>query len=137
MLILRDPTDLSRVDDLSLRSLLTQRFAERCDGAVDDYDPDSLGEFVLVEGKDTLAHLEAETDAWIVSSPFSALRYGDPGFLPLFEVLEEHPTCFEMVFVLNGDAGLTLLIPKQPEMDRELLQFCRYFAEPAPEILAA
>jgi hypothetical protein len=132
MLILRNHADLSRVDDLSLRSLLTQRFAERCAGAIDDYDPDILGDFVLVEAKDTVARLEAETDAWIGSSPFSALRYGDPGFLPLFEVLEEHPTCFEMVFVLNGDAGLTLLIPKQSAMDGELLQICRAYPEPAP-----
>ena len=132
MLILRDPNDVRLVDDFSLRSLLTQRFIERCEGAIGDYDPDILGDFVLVEAGDTVLDIEAETEAWIVSSPFSDLRYGDPGFLPLFELLEEHPTCFEMVFVLNGDAGVTLLIPKQSVIDGELLQFCREYAEPAP-----
>ncbi len=137
MLILSDPGDLYRIKEDSIRQLLTQRFMEMMEGVIEDYDPDVNGVFVLIEKGDTVTSIESNSEAWICSSPFNKVRYGEPGFVPAFEVLEEHPSCYEMVFVVGGDYGVILIIPKNEEIDGELIQFCHEYATPAPESLAA
>jgi hypothetical protein len=138
MLILRNPAETSSIADPDIRSLVEQRFIDlRQDNDEDydeDYDWEVMGYFVLVEPGDTVAAIEEQTEAWICSSPYSAVRYGEPGFTPCYELLEEHPCCYEMIFVpSDGDFGITLFIPKQPDVDAELLQFCQEYAVPAPE----
>ena len=137
MIILSDPGVLYRIKDDSIRQLLSQRFIEITEGVIDDYDPDVNGVFVLIENGDTVASIESNSEAWICSSPFNKVCYGEPGFVPAFELLEEHPSCYEMVFVVGGDYGVVLIIPKDEEIDAELIQFCADYATPAPESLAA
>lgn len=144
MRILRDPAEVPDIAHPDIRALVQQRFVDNAgfmdnavftDGALEeDYEPDIPGYFVLVEAGDSVAALEAQTEAWIFSSPFSKARYGDPGFTPCFEVLEEHAGCYEMVFVPgDGDFGIGIFIPKQADIDKELLQFCREYAVPSPD----
>jgi hypothetical protein len=114
-----------------LRTLLTQRFIDICQD--ETYCADDHGEFFLLQPGDTVAAVEAAAGVWITCSGISAARYGDPGFVPCFEVLEEHLCCFELVFILNdGGCGIVLLIPKVAGMDAELMRFCREFATPYP-----
>jgi len=48
--------------------------------------------------------------------------FGDVGFTPCFEALEEHARCYEMVFILNDDGyGIDIFIPKVIGIDPELL----------------
>lgn len=63
MLILRDPADLRLVEDLSLRALLTQRFSDLSQGAIEDFDSEVMGYFVLIEAGDSLSDIEAQTEA--------------------------------------------------------------------------
>ena len=134
MRILRSPAETTSIADTDIRALVEQRFIDLCQDGEEDYDWEVMGYFVLVELGDTVAVIEEQTEAWICSSPFGALRYGDPGFTPCFELLEEHPCCFEMVFVpSDGDFGISLFIPKQSGIDSVLLQFCQAYAVPAPE----
>ncbi len=134
MRILRDPAETSSIANPEIRAVVQQRFIDLCQDSEEDYDDEVMGYFVLVEPGDTVAAIEEQTEAWICSSPFGALRYGDPGFTPCYELLEEHPSCFEMVFVpSDGDFGITLFIPKIDGIDPELLQFCHEYAVPAPE----
>ena len=130
MIVLRDPADVARVKDAAIAALLTQHFVEL---SIDvPYDPDIHGFLVGVEAGDTPEQLEQETGCWITSGLFSDAKYGEPGFVPSFEFLEELPFCFEMVFVLNdGGFGVLFAIPKTG-IDENLLRYCKEFSTPAP-----
>ena len=136
MLSLRDPADVTKVEDGSIRELLAQRFEEICQG--EDYDPDEMGYFVLIQAGDSIDAIEQGHGIWITRALFSDARFGDEDFAPCFECLEEHPTCYELVFILNdGGYGVVILIPKSAEIDPELLNFCQTYATPSPERLSA
>ena len=133
MLILRDPAHVDQIADLGIRALAVQRFREV---SVDEpYDPDVLGPFVVVEPGDTLETIEAATSCWMSSSLFDEnVRYGDDGYVPAFEFLEEHPACFEACFIFNdGGYGTLLFVSKAENMDPTLLRYCQEFATPADQ----
>ena len=131
MLVLRDPSLASSITDNDIRELVKQRFDEICDG--EDFDPDLHGLFFVVEPGDGVEALEEESGCPILRSYIGTARYGDPEFKPVFECLEEHDTCYEMVFVPgDGDFGIVIFIPKQEGIDPELLAMCAEYAEPAP-----
>lgn len=131
MLVLRDPSEAVVVNDPDLRALIEQRFEDICDG--EDFDPDLHGQFIVVEPGDSVEALEKESGCPILGSYIGNSRYGDPGFKPVFECLEEHDTCYEMVFVPGGgDFGIVIFIPKAEGIDSDLLAMCAEYAEPAP-----
>jgi len=131
MLILRDPESVVGVSDPDIRELVEQRFMDLC--AEEDYDPDINGYMIVVEPFDGVDALELESGCPILRSYTGSAHFGDPGFRPVFEVLEEHPSCYEMVFVpSDGDFGIVIFVPKQPGIDAELLAFCATYAEPRP-----
>ena len=131
MLILRDPDLTSSMADPDLRSLVDQRFQDIA--FEEPYDPDLNGYMIIVEPGDSVEALESETGCPILRSYIGDARYGDPGFKPVFECLEERETCYEMVFVPgDGDFGIVLFIPKQEGIDADLLAMCAEYAEPAP-----
>lgn len=131
MLVLRDPALISSITDPDLALLIEQRFEDICNG--EDFDPDIHGFFVVVEAGDSIPEIEAESGCPILRSPFGSTRYGDPSFKPCFECLEEHPCCYEMVFVPgDGDFGIAIFIPKADSIDPELLALCAEYADPAP-----
>ena len=48
------------------------------------------------------------------------------GFIPSFELIEEHENSYELVFILSDSGfGVTLFVPKLPVT--ELVRFCREF----------
>ena len=133
MLILRDPSMASSIANPDIRGLVEQRFAEICAG--EPYDYDSHGYTIVVEPGDSVAALEEESSCPILHNLFDDTRYGHPDFSPSFEALEEHPTCYEMVFILNDDGfGITIFIPKAKGIDADLLAMCAIYAEPAPAL---
>jgi len=130
MLILRDPSQLGQVENAYIRGLIAQRFQEI---TIDGYSCDDLGMFILAEPGDSIADLEKAGGVWISTGIFTDAKYGEPDFAPCFEVLEEHVGhCFEMVHILAGDYGVCTVIPDQPDINSELLRFCREYAEPVP-----
>ena len=130
---LHSPGDLAGITDTSLSSVIRQRFTELA--AYDDYRFDELAEFWLVEPGDTVARLEAATQAPIARGWFSDARYPDPDFSPAWEVLEAHPTCYEMVFITNDAGyGIVLWIPRYGT-DATLLAMCQRYATPAPPLV--
>lgn len=127
---LHTPADATRIADEAMRCVILQRFAELA--GIEEYTFDELAEFWLVEKGDTVEALEAVTQVPIVRDWFSEARYPDPDFGPSWEVLEAHPTCFEMVFVTNDAGyGVVLWIPKE-STDPVLLAMCHQYATPAP-----
>ena len=52
---------------------------------------------------------------------------------PLWEFIEEHPTCYEFVIVMSDDGfGAEVFIPKTG-MDGDLLSLCQQHAIPVKE----
>lgn len=133
MLIFRDPDEVSTIADQSIRELVSQRFLDIA--ADDEYDDEIHGYFIVLEAGDSVAALEAESGCPILRNHRGTIRYGEPGYIPCFEMIEEHATCFEMVFVLNdGGNGIVIFIPKDSGIDPELMLLCQTYAVPAPEL---
>ena len=118
---LHTPDDLAGIADEALCRVIRQRFAELA--AYDDYTLDELAEFWLVEPGDTVETLEAATQLPIAHGWCSDARYPDPDFAPAWEVLEAHPSGYEMVFVTNDSGyGVVFWIPTV-DADRKLSHF--------------
>lgn len=118
MLILSDPASIAGLGDAELRRLLQQRVDAL--QAFDDYDLADLVTFIVVEPADSLQDLDAQLG-------FSAL--GTP-----FELLEEHPGYYEMVFVVSDDGfGIEVFVPKHPGIDSKLLARCIAHTPPSQE----
>ena len=131
MLVLRDPSVASSIADNDIRELVEQRFEDICAG--EEYEADLHGFMIVVEAGDSVDVLEKESGCPILRSYIGNARFGDPEFKPVFECLDEHDTCYEMVFVPgDGDFGIVIVIPKQECIDPELLAMCAEYAEPAP-----
>ena len=133
MLIFRNPTLASTIADPDLRSLIEQRFIDMC--AEDDgeapYDSDL--QVIVVEPGDSVQALEAESGCPILRNLCNDIRFGEPGFTPCFELLEEHAGFYELVYVLgDGDSGINIIIPKSEGIDADLLAMCAEYALPAP-----
>ena len=125
MLVINDSSSLSRVNDPDVRDLIRRR--------IDEYGSDAgLATFVVVEPGDPLGALDARLGFSILSNRFDGTRYGDPGFSPSFELAEEHPGCYELVFVLaDAGDGVLVFIPKGDGVDGRLLSLCAEYAAPA------
>lgn len=133
MRVLRDPALAACILDPGLRQLVQQRFIDLCAG--EDYESDVHGYLIVVEPGDRVAALEEESGCPILRNLVGTARFGEAEFSPCFEVLEEHPSCYEMVFVpSDGDFGIVIFIPKREGIDAELLAMCAQYAVPAPEL---
>ena len=131
MLILRDPESVSHITDPDIRTLAEQRFNDMCDG--EEYDPDVNGYLIVVEVGDSVETLESETGCPFLHNLCNSIRYGEPGFSPVFEVLEDYGTFYELVFIPGGgDFGVVIFIPKQDGIDADLLAMCEEYAVPSP-----
>jgi hypothetical protein len=130
MQILYDPSDAASIADQELRHLVEKTIAALGEDYL--YDPDVLGNFLIVQPGDSLAIINGQLGFDILANKWTGIRFGTPGFTPSFEILEEHPSCYEMVFVLGDDGyGIELFIPKVPGIDPDLLAMCMQYAVPA------
>lgn len=124
MMTLREPADAARVEDAAIKALIIRRFEELHSP---DYEWAELGYFVVVEPHDTIGQLEDAHHIAITTGYCCTVNYGQPGFIPSFELIEEHETSYELVFILSDSGfGVTLWLPKLPVT--ELVRFCREFA---------
>ena len=125
MLVINDSSSLSRLPDSDVRDLIRRR--------MDEYGSDAdLATFIVVEAGDPLGVRDAQLGFPLLTNRFDGTRHGHPDFTPSFEVLEEHQSCFEMVFVLAdyGD-GVIVLVPKGGGADPRLLSLCAEYAVPS------
>jgi hypothetical protein len=138
MQILRDEEDFACAldswpdHDQDLVQLLQSRLAFYA-----DHEEPLAGLFklILVEPGDTLASLDSEFGGALLINHFSGRRYGDPGFKPAFEVLEESPGFYAMLFCEgDGGFGIEVIVPKSTDIDTRLLNLCAQFATLAPPL---
>lgn len=102
---------------------------------VSEYDDAETTEYlavIAVEPGDTLQGLDLALDHQLLANLYSGKRYGENGFAPCFETLEEHESFYEMLFIQSDDGfGLSVIVPKRPDIDAELLSLCFRYASPA------
>ena len=133
MLVLRSPASSRLIADPEVRKLVDLRFAQVFAG--EEYDPDRHGYLIVVEPGDRAEELESESGCPLLRDLFGEVRFGDPDFTPAAEAINEHASCYELVFVLNDDGyGIEILVPKADGVDPELLAMCAQFAVPAPDL---
>jgi hypothetical protein len=132
MIVLRDPSATKEIEAGELRTLLDRRFAYLTEE--EPYDPAVMAYFVVIEAGDAIAAITEQIGFDILRNRFDETRFDHPGFHRSFELLEEHRTCFEILFVLSDDGfGVDVFVPKHPGVDHDLLAMCAIFAVPAHE----
>ena len=127
MIVLRSPADVAAIKHPGIHWLIRERLAEmKLDEPFDQF-----GELILVEAGDNPAAVESSSGCWITTGLFGYENFGSPDFMPSFEWLEHHPEaeCWEMLFVMSDDGfGTVLFVPDSPDIDPDLLAFCRQYA---------
>ena len=133
MQVLRDRDATAQLGDPLLRSLILQRIdalTEECPECA----LDQLGRFVIVEPGDQPEALAGQLGFHPLTNRWDGTPFGQPGFVPSWELAEEHGAWYELVFVLGDDGfGLEVFVPKAPGVDPELLALCAAYAVPAAE----
>jgi hypothetical protein len=120
--------------DQALCQLLAKRLAFYAE--YEDLELSALFKLILIEPGDTLADLDVEFNGAFLINHFSGRRYGDPGFKPAFEVLEEYPGFYAMLFCEgDGGFGIEVIVPKSTDIDPRLLSLCSQFATLAPPLM--
>lgn len=117
LLLIASNASVREIEDVSIQSFVRARTR---DMALDEpYDPDLYGPVIVLEPGDTANQL-AE------AAGFDVLTQEVP-----FEVLDDHPSCYELVIVPgDGDFGIVIYIPKLEGVCPELLAFCQAHATP-------
>jgi len=123
MQILRHSSDVlafaENHSDPCITALIQQRMQEL---EAEDTTMEELVVFVILESGDGIEHLQTQMDMHVMTTA---------GY-PLWEVIEEHATCYELVFVLSSSGyGALVFVPKQgPTAD--ILDLCREHAYRSP-----
>ena len=95
-----------------------------------EYEGDESVTVFLIEPSDTLATVDVAMDHQFLVNAYSGKRYGDDGFAPGFETLQAYQTFYEMFFIEGGgELGISVVIPRQPDIDPSLLAMCAQHAK--------
>ena len=117
MQILRDAHEVSTFIQLKPESEISILIQRRLDELLSEGDTtmEELVFFVIPESRDTVIDLETTLG--------SSIRTTEGH--PLWEVIEAHNTCYEMVFVLSSSGYGTLVFVPYTDAHPELLTLCR------------
>ena len=99
--------------------LVVQRMAELTDEGTSMED---LVVFVILEAGNGIEQLQDQLDMCVMT---------DLG-TPLWEVIEEHATCYELVFVLSSSGYGTLVFAPKAEAAPDILALCQQHAYRSP-----
>ena len=131
MRVIRDANEANSLPP-DLQALVHQRIALLSED--EPYDPAVHGYFIVVDEGDELPALDKQLGFPILSNRFDGCMFGEEGFTPCHEVLEEHASYYEMVFVLSDDGyGVEVFIPKSPAIDPRLTAMCQHYVIKAQE----
>ena len=120
MLILKSPSSFESITDHDILKLVKMQHSQLGDEMFDSV--------IIIEAGDSISDIEQEIGFSILTNLFDDVRYPDPDFVPCFEVLEDHGTFYEMLFIFgDGDDAIEIFIPKHG-VDNELLAMCSQYA---------
>ena len=121
MLILKSPSSFDFITDPDILRLVKLRHSQLGD--------EMFGSLIIVEIGDTVEDIEKEIGFSILTNLFDDVRYPDPDFVPCFEVLEDHGTFYEILFIFgDGDDGTVEIFIPKVGVDPLLLAMCSQFA---------
>jgi len=123
MHILRHPDEVlaffQNYSDPCITALIQQRLEELTDECTS---MEELVVFVILESGDGIEQLQSQMDMRVMS---------DQGG-PLWEVIEEHATCYELVFVLSSSGYGALVFAPKAEAAPDILALCQEHAHRSP-----
>ena len=107
-----------------LRQLITGYVDRLSDG--EGFELGNLVHFVVMHRDDTVVELEAALGFSVMTNRSNGCRYGDPDFLPSWELIEAHRYWYEMVYVLADDGfGFVVFVDKNA--DAQLIQMLQQY----------
>lgn len=132
--MLRAPDQAIAVEQADVRAIALTRIEALA--AEDMLDGDTPSSVIVIQQGDTAEALGRELGFGVMTGRHGGPRFPEEGYCPTFEVIEEHATLFEVVFVFGdyGD-GAIVLVPKEEGIDPDLLALCSRHAIPAKEAL--
>lgn len=110
-----------------ITALIQQRMVELID---EETSMEDLVVFVILEAGDGIEQLQTQMDMRVMTDLGS----------PLWEVIEEHATCYELVFVLSSSGFGTLVFAPKAEAAPDILALCQehaYRSPPPPDAIDA
>jgi hypothetical protein len=123
MHVLRHPTEvlafLEDYPDPCINALILQRMTELID---DDTSMEELVVFVILEAGEGIDQLQNQMGFQVFTDQGS----------PLWEVVEEHATCFELVFVLSSSGQGVLVFAPKAGCAPDILALCQAYAVRSP-----
>lgn len=123
MHILRHPGEVlafvENYPDPCISVLIQQRMEELVD---EDTSMEELVVFVILESGDGIEQLQTKMDMRVMTDLGS----------PLWEVIEEHTTCYELVFVLSSSGYGALVFAPKVESAPDILALCQKHAYRSP-----
>lgn len=126
MQVIQTLLGFSNIINVHIRHFLEQRFQAMTEG--EELDPDIHGYALVIEPSDTMAALLADPEGSILRG----LTETGPFVIPP-ESVEERPEFYDLVFVPgDGDFAVTIVVPREPGIDTQLLDLCAQIATPAP-----
>ena len=130
MIVVRDHSTIDQISNPAIRELVQQRIN---DLGCESFDSNELGYFLVAESSDTLETLSAQLGFDMLRNRFTGIRFNATGFTPSFEFIEELPACYDMVFVLDDTGiGVEIFVPKEEDIDPDLIAMCLMYAYTAP-----
>ena len=131
MRVIRAVAEANELPDEEVRALVQQRIAMLSED--EPYDSATNGYFIVIGADDTTDVVNQQLGFSVLNNRWDATHYGEPTFSPSFELIEEHTSCYEMVFVLSDSGyGVIVFVPKE-HVDPDLLAMCRAHAIPKQE----
>ena len=123
MQILRHPGEVlafvENYPDPCIAALIRQRMEELVD---EDTSMEELVVFVILESGDGIEQLQNQMDMRVMTNLGSQL----------WEVIEEHATCYELVFVLSSSGYGALVLAPKTEAAPDILALCQQHTYPSP-----
>ena len=119
MYVLRHPGEvlafLEIYPDPCITALMQQRMEELTD---EDTSMEELVVFVILESGDGIEQLQGRMNMRVMTGMGS----------PLWEVIEEHATCYELVFVLSSSGYGAFVFAPKAEAAPDILALCQQHA---------
>ncbi len=120
MLKIQNLSQLNLITDPDILKLVKLRH--------DQLGDEMLDSVIIIEAGDSISDIEQEIGFSILTNLFDDISYPDLDFVPCFEVLKDHGTFYEMLFIFgDGDDAIEIFIPKYG-VDNKLLAMCSQYA---------
>lgn len=129
MIHLYDRATFERVHALNIDPFIKQLLVDRIGALRTSYgDLTDWTEFVVVEPGDTEDDIVRTIGFSPLVEPIDGARYGEPGFVPGWDLLSDRGGWFEMIITFGSAFAYVLLIHDSEGASADLLELCRNHA---------